>query len=252
MSQQKPVFKRQTNPETGEVSIVKVNKDEVSNKNTVTAAPKNFKEMEQQLESNVAKEQETQVNQSPQDTIVPATLDNQDAAIVLNPTPVRRQDSPMKKEIDAMMGEISRARFKVMTDAFKEDIILLEFVKGTKVEQNRISYIPMTMGMGKKVNKIGKQVRLFQEDLKGLGKDKKALDVDGLRKKYPEIVDDDMDQEDVLDSVMQNEMIMNYIIKKKCQIYWAINDIDPYPLSDLLVMIGLYESRNGFAPSSTE
>lgn len=246
MSSTKQVFKREVNPETGEVKVLKVNKDEVKKTDETKSSPTNLREMEEQLESNTNDNNQSQQQQH-EETIV----GNQDAAAAITQTVRQREESALKQEIDTMMAEISKARFNLMTEAFKDDIILLEYVKNGKVEQNRIAYIPMTMGMGKKVNKIGKQIRLFDADYKGMGKDKKALDVDGLRKKYPEIIDSDMDQDDIMDSTMKNEMVMNFIIKKKCQIYWGINDVDPYPLSDLLVMIGLYESRNGFAPSST-
>ena len=245
----KQVFQRKTNPETGNVEIVKVNKDQVNQKSNVPA-PTNLKEMEQQLENNRPKEQ-TSIDNNNNVQESTATIGNQDAAVVLNPPPQKkREKSELEKQIDSMMAEISNARFKAMTDLFKEDIILLEYVKNGKVQEDRRTYVPMTMGMGKQINKIGKKLRLFREDLKGFGKSK-GMDLDSLRKKYPDIIDEDADQDDIMDQTLINEMEMNFIIKQKCQIYWGINDTDPYPLSDLLVMIGLYESRNGFAPSST-
>lgn len=230
---QKQVYSRKINPETGVSEVVKTDKEPT----VPVQAPSNLKEMREQLENN--KE--------------PIVINNQDATAVVNEPPKQVEETGLKKEINEMMAEISQAKFKNMTDAFKEDYILLEYVnpKTNKAEPKRISYVPMTMGMAKKVNKVGKQIRLFKKDLLGENEDgKMTLDIDGLRKKYPDILEDnDLDQEDIMDPVMQGEIVMNYIIRKKVEIYWGINDTDPYVPSDLVIMIGLFESRNNFNPS---
>lgn len=230
---QKQVYSRKINPETGVSEVIKTDKEPT----VPVQAPSNLKEMREQLEN--SKE--------------PITINNQDASAVVNDPPKQVEETGLKKEINDMMAEISQAKFKNMTDAFKEDYILLEHVnpKTNKAEPKRIPYVPMTMGMAKKVNKVGKQIRLFKKDLLGENNDgKMTLDIDGLRKKYPDILEDnDLDQEDIMDPVMQGEIVMNYIIRKKVEIYWGINDTDPYVPSDLVIMIGLFESRNNFSPS---
>ena len=162
------------------------------------------------------------------------------------------QQNQALQELNNTMLQISQKHFQEVVNDLKEGVLRLEFVNSKgKMEVDRREYVPMTIGMNKKVMKAGKKLRLLEADIKGLGKDG-ALDAGKLQVKYPDIlVDKDIDQEDLTDPQSWNEIKLNYIFSEKAKIYWGITNIDNYSLHDIMIVATLFESRNTFNPSSS-
>jgi hypothetical protein len=155
-------------------------------------------------------------------------------------------------ELNNTILQISQNHFTEIVNDLKEGILRLEYVdsKG-KMQVDRREYIPMTIGMNKKVMKAGKKLRLLEADIKGLGKEG-AMDAGKLQVKYADILTDkDVDQEDLTDPTSWNEIKLNYIFSEKAKIYWGITNIDNYSLHDIMIVATLFESRNTFNPSSS-
>jgi hypothetical protein len=162
------------------------------------------------------------------------------------------QQNQALQELNNTMLQISQKHYTDVVNDLKEGVLRLEFVNSKgKMEVDRREYVPMTIGMNKKVMKAGKRLRLLEADIKGLGKDG-ALDAGKLQVKYPDIlVDKDVDQEDLTDPQSWNEIKLNYIFAEKAKIYWGITNIDSYSLHDIMIVATLFESRNTFSPSSS-
>jgi hypothetical protein len=162
------------------------------------------------------------------------------------------QQNQALQELNNTMLQISQKHYQDVVNDLKEGVLRLEFVNSKgKMEVDRREYVPMTIGMNKKVMKAGKRLRLLEADIKGLGKDG-ALDAGKLQVKYPDIlVDKDVDQEDLTDPQSWNEIKLNYIFAEKAKIYWGITNIDSYSLHDIMIVATLFESRNTFSPSSS-
>ena len=162
------------------------------------------------------------------------------------------QQNQALQELNNTMLQISQKHYQDVVNDLKEGILRLEYVdnKG-KMQVDRREYIPMTIGMNKKVMKAGKKLRLLEADIKGLGKEG-AMDAGKLQVKYPDIlVDKDIDLEDLTDPTSWNEIKLNYIFAEKAKIYWGITNIDSYSLHDIMIVATLFESRNTFNPSSS-
>jgi len=162
------------------------------------------------------------------------------------------QQNQALQELNNTMLQISQKHYQEVVNDLKEGILRLEYVdnKG-KMQVDRREYIPMTIGMNKKVMKAGKKLRLLEADIKGLGKEG-AMDAGKLQVKYPDIlVDKDIDLEDLTDPTSWNEIKLNYIFAEKAKIYWGITNIDSYSLHDIMIVATLFESRNTFNPSSS-
>jgi hypothetical protein len=162
------------------------------------------------------------------------------------------QQNQALQELNNTMLQISQKHYQDVVNDLKEGVLRLEFVNSKgKMEVDRREYVPMTIGMNKKVMKAGKRLRLLEADIKGLGKDG-AMDAGKLQVKYPDIlVDKDVDQEDLTDPQSWNEIKLNYIFAEKAKIYWGITNIDSYSLHDIMIVATLFESRNTFSPSSS-
>jgi hypothetical protein len=162
------------------------------------------------------------------------------------------QQNQALQELNNTMLQISQKHYTDVVNDLKEGVLRLEFVNSKgKMEVDRREYVPMTIGMNKKVMKAGKRLRLLEADIKGLGKDG-AMDAGKLQVKYPDIlVDKDVDQEDLTDPQSWNEIKLNYIFAEKAKIYWGITNIDSYSLHDIMIVATLFESRNTFSPSSS-
>lgn len=152
-------------------------------------------------------------------------------------------------DIKETVIQVSQDHINEIVKDLKDGILRLEYIdsKG-KMQVDRRQYNPMTIGMNRKVVKVGKKIRLLEADIKGMGKDG-ALDVGKIQQKYPDILDSDVDEYDLTNEQAYGEIRANYIVAQKAQIYWGINDIENYSLHDLMIVESLYESRNNFAPS---
>jgi len=185
-------------------------------------------------------EQSGQVTQEKEDLTAPIVQQKQS------------QQNQALQELNETMLQISQKHYQEVVNDLKEGILRLEYVdnKG-KMQVDRREYIPMTIGMNKKVMKAGKKLRLLEADIKGLGKEG-AMDAGKLQVKYPDIlVDKDIDLEDLTDPTSWNEIKLNYIFAEKAKIYWGITNIDSYSLHDIMIVATLFESRNTFNPSSS-
>ena len=185
-------------------------------------------------------EQAQQVTQEKEDLTAPIVQQKQS------------QQNQALQELNNTMLQISQKHYQDVVNDLKEGILRLEYVdnKG-RMQVDRREYIPMTIGMNKKVMKAGKKLRLLEADIKGLGKEG-AMDAGKLQVKYPDIlVDKDIDLEDLTDPTSWNEIKLNYIFAEKAKIYWGITNIDSYSLHDIMIVATLFESRNTFNPSSS-
>ena len=160
-----------------------------------------------------------------------------------------QQDSPLLKQIKDTMLEVSQGHMNDIVNDLKEGRIRLEYVDKTgKMQVDRRSYNPMTIGMSKKATKVDKRIRLLKADIQGMGEDG-GMDVASIQKKYPDILDEDVDEYDLRTESALTEILLNHIYAQKASIYWGINNIDNYSLHDIMIVSSLYESRNNFAPS---
>ena len=161
------------------------------------------------------------------------------------------QETKFAKDLKEILVNVSQERLSKITDALRKNILKLERVKadGSGVVVENKDYIPLTIGMNKKVMKVMKRVRLLREDIMGIGKENGGLMVSDIQKKYPDILDEDITQDELQNDDVLNELIGNYVVAQKAKIYWGIDDIDNYVLSDIILIIGLYEQRNNFTPT---
>ena len=152
------------------------------------------------------------------------------------------------KEVRDIVVKVSQDHMNEIVKELKNDFLRLEYIdsKG-KMQIDRKEYKPMTIGMNKKVVKVGKRLRLLEADIKGMG-EQGGMDIGKLQQKYPDILDEDVDEYDISEEAF-GEIRATYIVSEKAKIYWGINDIDNYSLHDLMIVESLYESRNNFAPS---
>lgn len=153
------------------------------------------------------------------------------------------------EKIKETIIQVSQDHMDTIVKDLKDGFLRLECVdsKG-KLSVDRRQYSPMTIGMNKKVVKVGKKLRLLEADIKGMGEDG-ALDVGQIQQKYPEILEEDVDEYDLTNETAYGEIRTNYIVAQKAKIYWGIDNIENYSLHDLMIVQNLYESRNTFAPS---
>lgn len=172
----------------------------------------------------------------------------QTSAVVQAPTPQVEEPS-IFKEVRDIVIKVSQDHMNEIVKELKNDILRLEYVdsKG-KMQVDRREYKPMTIGMNKKVVKVGKRLRLLEADILGMG-EQGGMDPGTIQKKYSDVLDSDVDSYDLSPDEGFPEIKANYIVAEKAKIYWGINDIDNYSLHDLMIVESLYESRNNFAPS---
>lgn len=162
----------------------------------------------------------------------------------------KKEKSKFAKDLHNILVSVSDERLSKITDALKKNILKLERVKndGSGVVVENKDYVPLTIGQNKKVMKIMKRARLLREDILGMG-EQGGLQVSDLQKKYPDILDEDITQDELNSEDVLNELIGNYVVAQKARIYWGIEDVDNYVLSDIILIIGLYEQRNNFTPT---
>jgi hypothetical protein len=161
----------------------------------------------------------------------------------------QQEQSQLLKNIQNTILEVSQGHMNEIVSDLKDGFIRLEYVNSKgKMEIDRRQYSPMTIGMNKKVVKVGKKIRLLNADIKGMGQDG-GMDVGKIQQKYPDILDEDVDEFDLNTETALNEIILNYIFSEKAKIYWGIDNIDNYSLHDIMIVATLYESRNNFNPS---
>ena len=162
-----------------------------------------------------------------------------------------KEQTKFQKDLKSILVNVSDERLTKITDALKKNILKLERVKddGSGVVVENKDYIPLTIGQNKKVMKVMKRARLLREDIQGLGKEKGGLMVSDIQNKYPDILDEDVTQDELNNEDILNEFVGNYVVAQKAKIYWGIDNIDNYVLSDIILIIGLYEQRNNFTPT---
>lgn len=202
-------------------------------------------EIENTSNTEVINEEKPKMIQTPVGTEISA----EDLQRVTGSTKTPKERTKFQKDLNEILVNVSQERLSRITDALKKNILKLERVKDDQsgvVIENK-DYIPLTIGQNKKVMKIMKRARLLREDLQGMGADG-GLAVGDIQKKYPDILDEDVTQDEVNNEDILNEFVGNYVIASKARIYWGIENIDNYVLSDLILIIGLYEQRNNFTP----
>lgn len=162
----------------------------------------------------------------------------------------KREQTKFAKDLKNILVSVSDERLSKITDALKKNMLKLERVKndGSGVVVENKDYVPLTIGQNKKVMKVMKRARLLREDINGMGQ-QGGLMLSDLQKKYPDILDEDVTQDEINNEDILNEMVGNYVIAQKAKIYWGIEDVDNYVLSDIILIIGLYEQRNNFTPT---
>lgn len=170
------------------------------------------------------------------------------------PVPVQQapKESPFVTQVKEIIVNISQDHYNKIIEGLKKDILRFEYLDKTgSIKVDNKTYVPMTIGQNKKVGKVLKKERLIREDISQfVTKQEGALTVEQILKKYPDVFDEDTDENDLKNNMSLNEIIGNYSVAQKANIYWGIEDIENYTLNDLVMIIALYESRNGFNPSS--
>lgn len=161
-----------------------------------------------------------------------------------------KEQSKFAKDLKEILVNVSQERLTKITDALKKNILKLERVKndGSGVVVENKDYVPLTIGQNKKVMKVMKRARLLREDILGMG-EQGGLSTGDLQVKYPDILDEDVTEDELHNDDILNELIGNYVVAQKAKIYWGIEDVDNYVLSDIILIIGLYEQRNNFTPT---
>ena len=150
-----------------------------------------------------------------------------------------------------MIVNISQDSYNQILKSFKDGTLRFEYVDNSgHVKQDNRSYVPMTIGQNKKALKVSKKVRLLTQDIQAFRNNEEgALTVEELIKKYPDILEEDIDENDLKNQLTLNEIMGTYITAQKAKIYWNIEDIENYTAQNLVILTSLYESRNGFSPS---
>jgi len=172
------------------------------------------------------------------------------------PAPVQQpqpqiQESQFVRDAKEMIVSISQDSYTKILESFKKDTLRFEYVnKDGETKLDNKPYVPMTIGQNKKALKVQKKVRLITEDIRAFRNGEEgALTVAELIKKYPDILEEDTDENDIRNQTTLNEIMGTYITAQKAKIYWGIDDIENYTAQNLVIITSLYESRNGFAPS---
>ncbi len=160
-----------------------------------------------------------------------------------------KEPTKFQKELKEILVNVSQERLDAITAGLKKGILKLEFIKDGSVKPDNREYVPITYGQNRKVNRIMKLARLMREDINEVLKEKPSLALEELIKKYPEVIDEDTTVDELRNINLINEFVGNYVIAQKAKIYWGIDNIENYVLSDLVLIIGLYEQRNNFTNS---
>jgi len=165
--------------------------------------------------------------------------------------PVQQQESQFIKDAKEMIVTISQDSYNLILKSFKDGTLRFEYVDNSgHVKQDNRSYVPMTIGQNKKALKVSKKVRLLTQDIQAFRNNEEgALTVEELIKKYPDILEEDIDENDLKNQLTLNEIMGTFITAQKAKIYWNIEDIENYTAQNLVILTSLYESRNGFSPS---
>lgn len=160
-----------------------------------------------------------------------------------------KEPTKFQKELKEILVNVSQERLDAITAGLKKGILKLEYIKDGSVKPDNREYVPITYGQNRKVNRIMKLARLMREDINEVLKEKPSITVEELVKKYPEVIDEDTTADELRNINLINEFVGNYVIAQKAKIYWGIDNIENYVLSDLVLIIGLYEQRNNFTNS---
>lgn len=170
---------------------------------------------------------------------------NQDIQQVPTPGgPPAVQETEFSKKIKDIMVTASKEKIDKITESLSKGMIRLEYAdsKGN-VKEDVKDYVPLSIGKNKQIMKAMKKSRRLRTELENPN-----FVLDELKQKYPEILDEDVEREDLESSDMLNEILGNYVVAQKSRIYFGIDNIDNYTLNDLVLLIGLYERRNNFTP----
>lgn len=165
--------------------------------------------------------------------------------------PAAQPATGILKEARDIIVNISKDHYTKILQNLKEDRLVFEYIDGSgKIQKDTRTYVPMTFGQNTKVGKLIKKERLLREDVRALlAKEEGALDLEGLKKKYPDVFDEDVDEYDLKNEASLNEITGNWSVSQKAKIYWGIDNIENYSLNHMVVIQSLFESRNGFNPS---
>lgn len=154
------------------------------------------------------------------------------------------EKSKFETQLNEILVNVSQERLDEITDGLKKGIIKLKYVDKNKVVPNNIDYVPITFGQNKEANKVMKRSRLLREDIKECVDGK--ITIKDLAAKYPQLLDEDTGLEELQNKAYLNEVVGNYVITEKARIYWGIDDVQKYVLSDLILLITLFERRNSY------
>lgn len=165
--------------------------------------------------------------------------------------PAAQPATGILKEARDIIVNISKDHYTKILQNLKEDRLVFEYIDGSgKIQKDTRTYVPMTFKQNKDVGKLIKKERLLREDVRALlAKEEGALDLEGLKKKYSDVFDDDVDEYDLKNEASLNEITGNWSVANKAKIYWGIDNIENYSLNHMVVIQSLFESRNGFNPS---
>jgi hypothetical protein len=166
--------------------------------------------------------------------------------------PVVQEQSKFVKDVKEIIVNISQEHYNKIIEGLKKDTLRFEYVSNAgEIKVDTKPYIPMTIGQNKKVGKVVKKERLVREDIRAfIAGEEGALNAEEIKKKYDDIFDSDVDEDDLRNATTVAEILGNYSVAKKASIYWGIENIENYTLNDIVMIIALYESRNGYNPSS--
>jgi|SRR5580765_420717 hypothetical protein len=177
------------------------------------------------------------------------------------------------KNIHDLIKGIDDEKVQEIEKQFKDGVIVFEVVDDNgKLTKQSVPYIPLTTRAESEINKVLRKLKAFKYDVEN------KIPLEELQRKYPEIatdvdsleelapektkypVKDDAGviQRDKKGNIIYDEkltdsdtyitLVNNYIVDKKCEIYFKIKDISNYSRKDLRALIFLYEYRNAYNP----
>lgn len=158
-----------------------------------------------------------------------------------SPQPVMTE---FQKKVQDIMVTASKEKIDKITKALSEGMIRLEYAdsKGN-IKEDIKDYVPLSIGKNKQIMKAMKKSRRLRVELENPN-----FVTEELKQRYPEILDEDVEKEDLESKEMLDEILGNYVVAQKSKVYFGIDNIENYTLNDLVLLIGLYERRNNFTP----
>ena len=177
------------------------------------------------------------------------------------------------KAVYDLIKKLDEEKVKEIEEQFGKGFITLQEIdEDGNTKPFTKPYIPLTTRAEEAVNKIIREVKTFRADVTA------KLPLEDLQRKYPELAGDLQSLEEIAPDIttvrrtdskgayvrdksgkiltdkVENDseaflnLIDNYVTKRKCKIYFKIDDIGNFSRKDLRALIFLYQYRNNYNP----